>query len=370
MITEIHATMLKDTIRTSTYRDFIYTHKHLFADKVILDVGCGTGILSLFAAKAGAKVVYAVDNSDIIHKAQAIVYENGLQDIVRCYHGKIEDLELPIHDGEVDIIISEWMGYALLFEAMLPSVLHARDKYLKPRGLMVPSHVTLRIGPWADEDYVTDQLTFWRDVYGFKMGAMLEEAYDEAIVMPVNEKTMAGRGQTFWVADLHTVKVQDLEFRARRFDCTLDREVDRLDGFVVWFDVYFATETGTLLEDGAEAMDWTSKGKIAFSTGPRAQQTHWQQTVLLVDPKSDIDGIIHHQEGDKVQSSITANDTEHTADAATGQTLHKAGLKAGQILSGEISFKPNTEDERGLHIQASWTCGERGASREQQWALL
>ena len=361
--------MLKDSVRTSAYRDFIYTHKHLFADKVILDVGCGTGILSLFAAKAGAKIVYAVDNSDIIHKARAIVFENGLQDIVRCFRGKIEDLKLPIGDGKVDIIISEWMGYALLFEAMLPSVLHARDKYLKLGGLMVPSHVTLRVGPWADEDYVTDQLTFWRDVYGFEMGAMLEGAYDEAVVMPVNEETVVGKGQTIWMADLHTVKVQELEFRGRRFRCTLDKDVDRLDGFVVWFDVFFATETGTLLEDGVEAMDWTSEGKIAFSTGPRAPRTHWQQAVLLIDPKNDVNGIIHSKEGDDEQSS-TVNDTEHVTDAAAAQTLHKAGLKAGEVFSGEISFKPDTEDERGLHIQVSWSCGERGARREQQWALL
>ena len=362
--------MLKDSVRTSTYRDFIYTHKHLFADKVILDVGCGTGILSLFAAKAGAKIVYAVDNSDIIHKAQAIVFENGLQDKVRCFHGKIEDLELPIGDAKVDIIISEWMGYALLFEAMLPSVLYARDKYLKPGGLMVPSHVTLRIGPWADEDYITDQLTFWRDVYGFKMGAMLEGAYDEAVVMPVNEETMVGKGQTFWMADLHTVKVQDLEFRARHFEGTLDKDVDRLDGLVVWFDVFFAAEPGMLLEDGVEATDWTSKGKIAFSTGPRAPRTHWQQTVLLIDPGNDTDGTIHPKEGDDERPSSVVNGTERTTNAAMAQTLHKAGLKAGEVFSGEITFKPDMEDERGLHIQVSWSFRERGASREQQWTLL
>lgn len=52
--------MLKDEVRTLTYRNAMYHNKHLFRDKVILDVGCGTGILSMFAVRAGAKQVYAV----------------------------------------------------------------------------------------------------------------------------------------------------------------------------------------------------------------------------------------------------------------------------------------------------------------------
>ena len=49
--------MLKDEVRTLTYRNSMYHNKHLFKDKIVLDVGCGTGILSMFAAKAGAKHV-------------------------------------------------------------------------------------------------------------------------------------------------------------------------------------------------------------------------------------------------------------------------------------------------------------------------
>jgi protein arginine N-methyltransferase 3 len=81
--TDIHEIMLKDTVRTDAYRDFIYNNKHLFKDKVVLDVGCGTGILSMFCAKAGAKMVIAVDNSNIINKAREIVFGNGLDGVVK-----------------------------------------------------------------------------------------------------------------------------------------------------------------------------------------------------------------------------------------------------------------------------------------------
>ncbi|KAJ2796253.1 hypothetical protein H4R20_005590, partial [Coemansia guatemalensis] len=79
---EIHMQMLQDKVRTEGYRDFIYDNKDIFKDKVVLDVGCGTGILSMFAARAGAAKVFAVDNSDIIHKAQANVIENKLDGVI------------------------------------------------------------------------------------------------------------------------------------------------------------------------------------------------------------------------------------------------------------------------------------------------
>ena len=80
--TDIHETMLKDTVRTDSYRDFIYENKDLFKDKIVLDIGCGTGILSLFCGRAGAKKVIAVDNSDIISFAQENVFRNGMGETI------------------------------------------------------------------------------------------------------------------------------------------------------------------------------------------------------------------------------------------------------------------------------------------------
>jgi protein arginine N-methyltransferase 1 len=74
----IHEEMLKDSVRTKAYMNSIVQNKHLFKDKVVLDVGCGTGILSMFAARSGAKKVFAVDYSEIIEQARQIVKDNNL----------------------------------------------------------------------------------------------------------------------------------------------------------------------------------------------------------------------------------------------------------------------------------------------------
>ena len=84
IILEIHSTMIKDKVRTEAYKTYIMDNSHLFKDKVVLDVGCGTGILSIFAVRfGGAKLVYAVDASQIINVAREVVFDNGLGDQVK-----------------------------------------------------------------------------------------------------------------------------------------------------------------------------------------------------------------------------------------------------------------------------------------------
>jgi protein arginine N-methyltransferase 1 len=61
----IHEEMLKDRVRTMAYMDACHKNKAQFKDKIVLDIGCGTGILSIFAAKAGAKHVYGIDNAEV-----------------------------------------------------------------------------------------------------------------------------------------------------------------------------------------------------------------------------------------------------------------------------------------------------------------
>lgn len=124
----IHEEMLKDSVRTNTYRKAMIQNKHLFKDKVVLDVGCGTGILSMFAAQAGAKMVIGIDCASIAVQAKHITKANGFGDVITILQTKMEDAELPV--DKVDIIISEWMGYFLLYESMLDSVIYARDRYL------------------------------------------------------------------------------------------------------------------------------------------------------------------------------------------------------------------------------------------------
>ncbi|ONM54450.1 Protein arginine N-methyltransferase 1.1, partial [Zea mays] len=143
--------MLKDVVRTKTYQNVITQSSFLIKNKVVLDVGAGTGILSLFCAKAGAKHVYAIECSQMADMAQEIVKSNGYSDVITVIKGKVEEIELPV--PKVDVIISEWMGYFLLFENMLNTVLYARDKWLADGGVVLPDRTSLRLTAIEDAEY-------------------------------------------------------------------------------------------------------------------------------------------------------------------------------------------------------------------------
>lgn len=94
--------------------------------------------------------------SSIIEKAKEIVAANGLTDKITLLQGKMEEVHLPF--PKVDIIISEWMGYFLLYESMLDTVLYARDTYLNPGGLIFPDKATMYVAAIEDGEYKDDKI--------------------------------------------------------------------------------------------------------------------------------------------------------------------------------------------------------------------
>lgn len=329
--------MLQDTVRTDAYRDFIYGNKHLFAGKTVLDVGCGTGILSMFCAKAGAARVISVDNSNIIDKARANIYTNGFSDRITLVRGKIEEVTLPV--DKVDIIVSEWMGYTLLYEAMLDSVLYARDRYLQPNGLMVPSHCTLHLAPVADPEHIADNVTFWKDVYGFDMTAMMEKIYDDALVRYPPKNVIVGRQNNelpFKTLDLHTITVAELDFKTS-FSASLSQDIDELDGWCIWFDTIFMQtreqEIPESMLQGKKPKKSDEAGPVFFTTGPFGPETHWRCGVVMIDRSQ------------------------------------KAGqeLKNGQKIEGSIQFKKNKDAKRDLNIAITWDAEGTEEKSKQLW---
>lgn len=259
--------MLRDRPRQIAYRDAIHQNRDKFRDKVVLDVGAGTGILSILCAKAGARRVYAVEASQVANIASRIVEENDVADIVQVSHCKIEDFTLPANETKVDIIISEWMGFYLLHEGMLDSVLWARDHFLRDDGLMFPSCATISLAPCS----VPSRFADWSEVDGVKMtalGAALRQQKSfkpEVIHCKVDDLLHEGTVMA-WL-DLREVTSADLEQLTFNEVIVANRS-GRYEGVCIWFDCEFP------LNDNGES--------VVLSTAPTAAETHWQQTVVVL----------------------------------------------------------------------------------------
>lgn len=92
----IHEEMLKDTVRTLAYQSAIDGNSNEFKGKIVMDIGAGTGILSIFAARAGAKHVHSIEFAEIIHFARMIIKQNKLDKKITCHKGKMEEVKLPV----------------------------------------------------------------------------------------------------------------------------------------------------------------------------------------------------------------------------------------------------------------------------------
>jgi protein arginine N-methyltransferase 1 len=272
----IHEEMLKDEVRTCTYRNSIYHNRHLFKDKVVLDVGSGTGILCMFAAKAGAKKVIGIECSNIAVQAKQIIKDNNLDGVITILQSKLEEVDcLPDGIEKVDVIISEWMGYCLFYESMLNTVLKARDRWLAPDGVMMPDKAKLWMCSIEDGQYKEDKINWWDNVYGFNMSSIRKQALTEPLVDVVDAKQVASSNSMLKEVDLYTVTIAELDFSVP-FDMVMRRD-DYVHAFVCFFTVEFSK---------------THK-RIGFSTGPEEHYTHWKQTVFYL------------------QEPLTANRGEH-----------------------------------------------------------
>jgi protein arginine N-methyltransferase 1 len=256
---QIHEDMLKDTVRTGAYRDALSRNPSLLVDKVVLDVGCGTGILSMFAARAGARKVYGVENSGIVEFARMVIEENGLSEKITIIQGVMEEVEIP---ERVDLVVSEWMGYALLFESMLPSVISARDRFMKPGGTMFPNIAHLYLAGVNDPGLAAAKFDYWNDVHGFDFSPIRRWVLNECLVQDVADSKIVTSKCMIAEIDLNTVTVPELTIQ-RSFELRT-RNVKVINAIVLWFDVVFS---------GGES-------RVELSTSPYSPSTHWSQTLF------------------------------------------------------------------------------------------
>lgn len=274
-----HRLMLRDRVRCETYRRALLSRVR--RGDTVLDVGAGSGILSLFAAQAGAGRVYAVERARIAQVARELVARNGLGDRIEVIEQDIRDVRLP---AQVDVIVSEWLGGYGVDENLLATVLGARDRWLKPGGVILPDRVESWLAPCVAE-WLDDDAELWRgSPYGVDLRLMAELRPDEIYYSQhaIRGEHLVAAPERLWSNDLYTESAQragqsyeaSLAFRAAR--------AGRMNGLAAWFRADFG--------DG-----------ITLTNAPDAPDTHWGRTLFPLVDSTEVDA------GEPIAATLRCN---------------------------------------------------------------
>ncbi|XP_008583726.1 PREDICTED: histone-arginine methyltransferase CARM1-like [Galeopterus variegatus] len=270
--------MMQDFVRTATYHRAILQNHIDFRDKVVLDVGCGSAILSFFAVQAGARRIYADEASSVAQYAEMLVKNNHLSDKIIVMPGKIEEISLP---EAVDVIISEPMGYMLFSERMLESYLHSKQ-WLKSNGMMFLTFGDVHLAPFSDEQpYVENysRANFWyqQSFCGVNLSSLQGVAVEDYFGQPIVMTSLI-----FFYMDTFDIRILmawTVKYTVNFMD-TKEEDLHRVEipfvfqmvqsgliqGLAFWFDVAFV---GSLVT-------------VWLSTAPTEPLTHWYQVWCLL----------------------------------------------------------------------------------------
>jgi SAM-dependent methyltransferase len=255
---ETHRTLIRDRVRTEAFARALEAVVRP-GDRV-LDVGAGSGILSLLAARAGAARVYAVEQTSIARLAEELAAANGLADVVEVVQGDVRDVELP---GKVDVLVSEWLGGFGIDEGMLLPVLVARDRWLEPGGTMIPSVVSA----WTalvHDSYVEETMEFLRSgAYGFDLRDLAEKTANEVFYSgPMRHlavEDLRSEPAPLWTTDTARISIQD----ARRPHAADVRLPIRAGGVANALGLWFSADLAA---------------GVTLAVGPGDPPTHWGMT--------------------------------------------------------------------------------------------
>ena len=257
--TAVHRLLVDDKVRTEAFRASIVAA--VKNGDVVLDVGTGSGILSLFAAQAGARRVYAVERAPgAARLARKLVDDNGYADTVQVIEG---DAATAVLHEPVDVIVSEWLGSYGVDENMLWPVLLARDRWLKPEGAMIPAVVTAWIAP-VQHTAGAVAATLHNRPYGLDLSALAPYSLDEVVWLPdgLQSDHLKAEPQPLWVTDCAHFAAADAR-KPYAAELTFELTGSGVNGLVTWFSADLP-------------------GGVILANGPDRPATHWGQFLFPV----------------------------------------------------------------------------------------
>jgi len=274
----IHVAMLNDTARTLAFAKAL--REVVRPGDVVADIGTGTGVLAIAAARVGARRVFAVERGSIAAAAREVIAANGLSDRITVIEGQSSAIELP---EKADVLVSETIGDDPLGEEILETVLDARLRLLKPGARVIPASLAVVAVPveipeefLAARRFVSGNFRRWRETYDIDFTAMEhhgEAAPQPMLVLPQEVAKWPMAGDEIGVADIHLDNHETTEVRVD-FELTLLAAAAR-PGVMLFFDARLSPSTSlsTRAADVSATNSWHCPVWSFHARGPMARGT-------------------------------------------------------------------------------------------------
>ena len=249
------------------------------ADSVVLDLGAGPGIMTLLACQAGARKVYAVEPDGVIQVARETVAANGFADCVEFIQAFSTAVTLP---EKVDVIVWDLRGVLPFYCGSLTSIFDARDRFLKPGGVLIPARDTVWVSvvnaPAAHRRLVGP----WEDSFGLEYAAARRRAVNNWRRWQAAPASLLVTPKVWVTVDYGSQKNPNAKGSV---EWTVD-DACEAHGLCVWFDC--ETAPGCVLSN-APGVDKDSVYQQAFFPWPEARQLE-RGDEIAVEIRADLVG--------------------------------------------------------------------------------
>ena len=243
--------MLQDQVRNRAFKEAIL--RTVKQGDVVIDLGTGTGILAIWAAQAGAKRVYAIEETDVAEVAEAVIKDNGFENVITVLKANSSEVTLQ---EQADVLIAEIVGHFLFEEGIVEAIAEVREVLLKPNARIIPNSASVLAAP-VELDEAFEEIKFWDSWKNPSLSAVKEKAASSAYVETVSAEAVRSKPEKLFDIDFNSIKPERMMSETT---FTLDQDCS-IDAIAGWFKLHLDNDS-------------------CIHTSPWSAQTHWQQCVF------------------------------------------------------------------------------------------
>lgn len=228
--------MMADRVRMDAHLEAL--RRVIQPGSVVVDIGTGTGIFALAAARLGAKRVYAIDPSDAIQLARHFAHANGLAETIQFIQDRSVDVDLP---EQAHVVVSDLRGVLPLFADNLTTVMDARKRFLLPGGILVPQRDTLWAALVSADELYDACVEPWRTPrFGVDLAAGQRMVLNQYRKAQIAADQLCEQPQRWAELDYRRITAPDV---AASLSWTIQHD-RTAHGFTVWFDACLVDGVG------------------------------------------------------------------------------------------------------------------------------